>query len=222
MTEILLVRHAQASFGAADYDCLSDLGHQQARALGAALAAQGAARPAKIYLGRQRRHRQTLEGMAPALGLDPAEATEHAGLDEFDAAGLMKAHLGAAGLLAAVQGGRRTYFQALRDCVLAWQANEIAAPPESWQAFSERVAEARREMQAQGGSVLAVSSGGAISRIITAVMDAPAVQMIQLQLQMKNSAVSRLVGGRTALYLQAFNEMPHLRTAAEAHLLTYA
>ena len=37
-----LIRHAQASFGAADYDNLSDLGHRQSQALGAALKRQGA------------------------------------------------------------------------------------------------------------------------------------------------------------------------------------
>ena len=41
MSSILLVRHGQASFGAADYDNLSDVGHEQSRVLGAALAARG-------------------------------------------------------------------------------------------------------------------------------------------------------------------------------------
>ena len=34
MSELILVRHAQASFGEDDYDRLSVLGHQQARWLG--------------------------------------------------------------------------------------------------------------------------------------------------------------------------------------------
>lgn len=34
MSELYLVRHAQASFGAANYDQLSDLGHRQSRWLG--------------------------------------------------------------------------------------------------------------------------------------------------------------------------------------------
>jgi broad specificity phosphatase PhoE len=41
MRELVLLRHAQASFGAADYDVLSDLGHRQSLALGEALAMQG-------------------------------------------------------------------------------------------------------------------------------------------------------------------------------------
>ena len=38
MPSILLVRHAQASFGAADYDVLSERGHEQVTALVAGLA----------------------------------------------------------------------------------------------------------------------------------------------------------------------------------------
>lgn len=63
MVEIILIRHAQASFGAADYDVLSDLGHEQARALGRALKRQGV-EPDKVFTGAQRRHRETFKGDA--------------------------------------------------------------------------------------------------------------------------------------------------------------
>ncbi|GGE12434.1 Broad specificity phosphatase PhoE [Gemmobacter megaterium] len=222
MTGIMLVRHAQASFGAADYDRLSPLGHEQAAALGRALAARAAPRPVRVYRGRQRRHRETLEGMAPALGLDPAQAVLHPGLDEFDAKGLLGARFGPRGLPQTVREDRKQYFQILRDTVLAWQRDEIADPPESWTAFSDRVAQASAAMLAEDGPVLAVSSGGAISRMIVAALDAPAAQMIQLQLQMKNCAVSRLVGRTGALFLHSFNEAPHLATALDERLLTYA
>jgi broad specificity phosphatase PhoE len=35
MGQLYLIRHGQASFGAEDYDNLSELGHQQAQQLGA-------------------------------------------------------------------------------------------------------------------------------------------------------------------------------------------
>ncbi len=40
MSEFYLVRHGQASFGAKNYDKLSELGHQQARWLGEYLTAR--------------------------------------------------------------------------------------------------------------------------------------------------------------------------------------
>lgn len=222
MTQITLVRHAQASFGSADYDRLSELGHEQAQVLGQRLAARGGFRPLRIFTGRQRRHRETLEGMAGPLGLDAAAAVQHEGLDEFDAKGLLAAHFGAAGLPDEVRQDRKRYFRALRDTVLAWQRDEIAGPPEPWAAFSGRVARARADMAAEGGHVLAVSSGGAISRMIVDVLGAPPEQMILMQLQMKNCGLSHLVGGRSGLFLHSYNEAPHLQTPADDRLLTFA
>lgn len=222
MTRLMLIRHAQASFGAADYDRLSDLGHEQARALGRALADLGDPAPIRLYRGAQRRHAETLAGLAPGLGLDPDGAVIHEGLNEIDAKGLLAARFGPNGPPPGIRGDRRAYFRLLRDTVLAWQQGDLTDPPETWDAFSARVDDARRAMLAEGGPVLAVSSGGAISRMITQVMDAPAPQMIQLQLQMKNCAVTRLAGGRAGLFLHAFNETPHLRRADDARLLTYS
>ena len=50
MSSILLVRHGQASFGAADYDVLSPTGHEQSRVLGSALAARGVTADDRIGL----------------------------------------------------------------------------------------------------------------------------------------------------------------------------
>lgn len=221
MTEIVLVRHAQASFGAADYDRLSPLGHEQARALGESLAARGGLAPSRIYTGLLRRQRETLEGLAPALGLDLSDVVRHPGLDEFDGGGLMAARFGPAGLTEEVRRNRKLYFRTLRETVLAWQRDEIDNPPESWAAFSARVGEARAAMQEEGGTVLAVSSGGAIGRMIVDTIGAPPAQTILMQLQMKNCAVSRLVGGAT-LFLHSFNEAPFLKTPQDDRLLTYA
>ncbi|WP_147487773.1 histidine phosphatase family protein, partial [Burkholderia pseudomallei] len=69
MTELLLIRHAQASFDAADYDCLSPLGDEQSARLGAWMA-RGARRPALIATGTLRRHAQTADGCARAAGVD--------------------------------------------------------------------------------------------------------------------------------------------------------
>jgi broad specificity phosphatase PhoE len=222
MPEIMLVRHAQASFGKSDYDVLSELGHQQAFALGQSLAERATALPDKIYIGAQRRHRETLEGLAAGFCLDPSSAIVHEGLNEFNAGELIAARYGSDDLPADVRGDRRLYFRALRDVVLAWQRDEIDNPPESWRDFSSRVLRARDAMIAEKGRVLAVSSGGAISRMIVSVLDAPAPQMISLQLQMRNCAVSTLVGSANGMFLHAFNEVPYLRSQADERLMTYA
>ncbi|MBS8225456.1 histidine phosphatase family protein [Vannielia litorea] len=211
MPELILIRHAQASFGAADYDVLSDLGHAQSRALGIALARQGI-KPQAVYRGAMRRHRETLEGIATALDLP--EATVHDGLNEFDSKALLAAFGGG------VPSDRKAHFRRLREAVIAWQEGEVNEP-ESFAAFTARVMAAQTEMAAHDGPVLCVSSGGAICRMLAAAVSAPARTMIDLQLQMKNCAVSRILVTGSTTFLTGFNETPHIDAEA-AHMLTFS
>ncbi|WP_299356731.1 histidine phosphatase family protein [uncultured Shimia sp.] len=222
MSQMLhLVRHAQASFGAADYDNLSALGHRQSEALGTALRHQGV-RPDAVFIGAQKRHRQTWEGMAKGMGLQ-VKPTVLPGLNEFDFTGLLNARFADGGAPEGMHDDRRAHFRTLRDTVLMWQRNEINAPPETFAAFTDRVRKARAII---GGTdaktTLAVSSGGAIGRTIADVVDGPADQMIGLQLQVKNCAVARLVISRNGTWLNGFNETPHITAENEEEMLTYS
>ena len=80
MPTVLLVRHGQASFGAADYDVLSELGRRQADIVAASLADRGY-RAARLYSGTLRRQQETAAAFgavgAPALEVEPR-------WDEFD------------------------------------------------------------------------------------------------------------------------------------------
>ena len=62
MGELYLIRHAQASFGAKNYDKLSKLGYEQSIALGKALSEQGVM-PDVWVRGDMRRHCETAEGI---------------------------------------------------------------------------------------------------------------------------------------------------------------
>ena len=225
MPAVALLRHAQASFGAADYDVLSPLGHEQARAAGRALAAQGM-RPVRLFTGSQRRHRETLEGVGEGLGLDAGRAEVHPGLDEFDFRGLLDARFREGGAPEGMHEDRRAHLRALQDTLLAWQRDEIDRPPERFADFAARVRDARDAMvdaaAGSGADVLAVSSGGPIGETVRSVLDAPAGQMIALQLQLRNCGLSRLAVARTGLFLSGFNETPHIDAANEARLLTYS
>ena len=216
-----LVRHAQASFGAADYDNLSPLGHRQSEALGAAMAHQGI-RPDRVFIGAQKRHRQTWEGMAKGLGCD-LEPTVLPGFNEFDFKGLLDARFASEPAPEGVHSDRRTHFRKLRETVLMWQRDEIDNPPERFADFAARVREARAIVAASGAeSPVAVSSGGAIGQSVAEVMEAPADQMIALQLQVKNCAVARFVIASSGTWLHGFNETPHIDAANAAEMLTYS
>src|SRR4051812_6552642 len=89
MGTLYLVRHGQASFGADDYDNLSDLGHRQSVRLGESFAHQGV-RFDGLIAGTLRRHKQTLAGILQ--GMD--QAGEHLawdGLNEYDSEAVIAA-----------------------------------------------------------------------------------------------------------------------------------
>jgi broad specificity phosphatase PhoE len=231
-TTLYLIRHGQASFGAADYDRLSPLGHQQAQALGRALHLQGVT-PDAVFLGDMRRHRETMDGIADGMNQAAGGGTDHAftptvipGLNEFDFAGLINARFASPDtedMPADIHQDRRKYFAIMRDCVLEWQRGEIVNPPETWPDFTARVRAAREEITASGAkSALAVSSGGPIGQSISEVMQAPADAMIRLQLQVINCSVSRLILTPSTTHLHGFNEVPHINATNSAQMLTYS
>jgi broad specificity phosphatase PhoE len=221
MAELWLIRHAQASFGAADYDKLSDLGHAQSRALGLALKALGA-RPDAVFIGGQRRHRETWEGINTALGFPTAPGILP-GFNEFDFAGLLNARYRGQERPRDLHTDRKLHFKMLRETVLEWQTGAIIDPPEPYATFAARVRDARAQATAGGKEqVIVVTSGGAIGQTVAEVMGAPADAMIRLQLQIKNCSVSRIVVTPRGEHLGSFNETPHITAANVADMLTYS
>ncbi|NJL14585.1 MAG: histidine phosphatase family protein [Microscillaceae bacterium] len=95
MATIYLIRHGQASFMEANYDVLSERGHQQALHLGNYLAARGLHFEA-TYRGTLQRHEATCAGVAQAYSQAQKsfpEAQVHAGLNEHQAAEIHYRHL---------------------------------------------------------------------------------------------------------------------------------
>ncbi len=91
MGRLYLVRHGQASFGAADYDNLSELGRRQAVRLGQYFRENDQSFDA-VFTGTLRRHGQTWAGIAE--GLRPEHALpviERASLNEYDPAAIIRA-----------------------------------------------------------------------------------------------------------------------------------
>lgn len=212
MGELRLVRHAQASFGADDYDRLSDLGRRQSRLLGERLAASGF-RPGRVVLGTLRRHAETLGEIAAAYaaaGLPLPDPAEHPGWNEYDADALMRAHAPELSRGKA-SGDRRAHFRALGEALALWQADRLAGA-ERWADFETRTAAAvAAALDAPPeGPVLAVTSGGVIGQVAAAALQAGGAAMIRLHMQARNAGWSRFAGRPGRLWLVSFNEAPHL------------
>lgn len=223
MGTLYLVRHGQASFGAANYDQLSAQGAVQAQRLGAFWRAHGQRFDA-VFSGTLQRHAQTLDGIAQALG-DVPEARRLTSLDEYDSAALIRAIAPDAVHQVQTPEGFRAYFRLLCDALAQWMAGTISPEgmPE-WQDFSAGLRALLDEVHRarQGQQVLVVSSGGPISTAIAQVLGVTPEAGIALNMRLRNSSVSELGVGRRRLMLQTFNTVAHLSAPEDAGLLTYA
>lgn len=225
MGTLYLVRHGQASFGSDDYDRLSALGVRQCEHLGSYLHAR-VRRFDGVLRGSLLRHRQSLDAIASRLpGLPPA--LEWPGLNEYDGDALVRAardldrHPLPSGDTPEV---RRQHFRALRDGLGAWMSGRLQPPGmASWADFVAGVTGALDHVRANfDGDVLLVSSGGPIATAVAQVLDAPPSAVIDLNLRMRNSALTEFVftPGRHAL--QTFNTLPHLDAPELAALVSFA
>ncbi|MBD2859615.1 histidine phosphatase family protein [Spongiibacter sp. KMU-158] len=218
MSEILIVRHGQASFGTDDYDRLSETGWQQSRVLGAFLAEAGYQFDA-CFTGDMRRHRETLSGISESFAELPV-ATELPGLNEYDFHTMVSSYGRLVGEIID-QRDPRIFYQALRQAMLAWSRGELSDIPESWDSFEQRVQSTLSAIAEPQGRVLVVTSGGASSAILRTVLGVDVATMIELNLQARNTAVSYYFCKNGRFKLNSFNTVSHLDNPQYRNLITY-
>lgn len=221
MGTVTFVRHGQASFGSADYDRLSPLGERQCQALGEYFAQRGRRFDA-VMRGTLRRHRQSLEAIGRGLPGLPA-ALEWPGLDEYDGEALVRALVGELPQVDTREGYKK-HFRLLRDALAAWMEGRIApAGMPAWPEFRAGVTSALEHVRDHlEGDVLVVSSGGPISTAVAHVLDAPGSAMIELNMRLRNSALTEFVGTRAGHALSSFNGVPHLDLPGRDEWITWA
>lgn len=212
--ELWLVRHGQAAFASDDYDRLTELGWQQARWLGAHLAENGIAFD-RIAAGTLRRQQETAQALTEHIG-GSVETVE--GLEEYDA----KTILARAGFRDRDPDvSRREHFQRLRGLLIAW-SEDRAEGSETWAAFRARVTAAIGRLTEGEGRVIAAASGGSISMALATVLDLPPAQMVDWNMQVRNTGITRLIFARDRVYFNMFNAVPHLERPDRRHAETYS
>lgn len=219
MTEILVVRHGQASFGTDDYDRLSDIGWEQSRLLGEYFSQRGMRFDA-IYTGTLRRQRETLAGITQALPAQPT-AEELSGLNEFDFHALVSAYRELHPDESIDVANAREFYGCLRNALLAWNRGELKGVAENWEGFENRVANTLEHISHPSGRILVVTSGGPISALVREILGLSVEQMVNLNLQAINTGITRYYGKPGRLRLNMFNAVPHLERPQDSHLVTY-
>ncbi|GAA4031284.1 histidine phosphatase family protein [Actimicrobium antarcticum] len=234
MGQIYLVRHGQASFGAANYDLLSELGVQQARLLGEWYAErrQGFSR---VLTGGMNRHRQTAVACLGALPRNLRKEGDwetDAGFAEYDHAEIFARyrpefadHAVLADFLRGSEYPRQAFQSLFEAATARWMGGEHDADyTESWPAFQSRcVAALQRVLMAPGTAqtVIIFTSGGTIATLCQHVLDLPDPKVFALNWTLANVGVTKLLysGGRVSLsYL---NNYSHLESGGIPGLVTY-
>ncbi len=223
MGTLYLVRHGQASFGAEDYDNLSDLGHMQSLRLGEYFGNHDIHFDGLIA-GTLRRHKQTLEDLLKGMN----RAGDHLsweGLNEYDSEAV----------IATVHPHKlqkptspemyRHHFRLLRDGLAQWMAGVVSPRGmPSYIDFVAGVAGALDHVRANhyGQKVLIVTSGGPISTAVGHVLGTSPETTIDLNLRIRNTSITEFAFTPKRHMLVSYNAIPHLEERAYADWITYA
>lgn len=225
MSRILLVRHGQASFGAADYDNLSPTGHEQSRLLGRALAARGVAAD-MVVAGEMKRHAQTAAAVLDGSGWS-ADVVVDAGWNEFDHVQVLSVH----DRPTTVEGetDKAAFQRWFTDATMRWTSGEHATSyDESFDDFTSRVGAAMARLVdalPRSGTAVVLTSGGPIAWAAAALLADDKAARTDLWLRFNpvsiNTGVSTVVCGASGTTLVSFNAHDHLFGHGTPDLLTY-
>jgi broad specificity phosphatase PhoE len=218
MGAIYLVRHGQASFGAADYDLLSPNGFSQSTVAGAELARREAVF-SQARVGSMARQRDTASTVLKGLG-SALVAKEDPRWNEYDHVDIATHHAGGA-----EQGeDSRAYQAALDGALTAWIAAGSGGPcAETWPAFRDRVRGALEDLAGElgkGRNAVVFTSGGVIATLCGILLGIPEIGLVKLNRVTVNGGITKLVSGRGGLTLLSFNEHGHFE-GENSSLLTY-
>ena len=207
MPVVLLVRHGQASFGADDYDVLSELGRRQSERVGAELTRRGLRAPVAVS-GGLRRQQDTARLALPDVAVQVDRRW-----DEYDHLGLLERYPSGG-----TSDGSSRGLQVLLDAALrAW----VDDPDGGWADFAGGAADALRDLVAglgAGRDAVVFTSGGVVAAVCAGLLGVGAAGVVALNRVTVNGGVTKLVVGRAGVSLVAFNDHAHFEAT---QLLTY-
>ncbi len=221
MGTLYLVRHGQASFGSDDYDRLSELGRRQCLRLGEWFRARGVVFEAALA-GTLRRQNESLQAIAAGLGT-PLEPLVRPGLDEYDSHALIRCVSPEALRKPATADEVRQHFRLLREGLARWM--DASAEPEGMPSYADFVAGVNAALDhvrtRHAGDVLLVSSGGPIATAVGQVLGMAPAATIDLNMRIRNSALTEFVVTPRRHQLLSYNGVPHLDGPDRAAWVTY-
>jgi len=235
MSEIYLIRHGQASFGGENYDRLSPLGVRQAKAVGRHLAGLGRSFDA-LYSGRLERQEKTAMALVEYYaghGLAVPDLVFSDAFNEYDSTAVWESQIrqlieeepAIAGVLNDVYSDRKAFQRIFSKVMYRWVSGESDRPGiQRWKDYRRQVQQGLREIMRRHGSKkrLAVfTSGGPICIAVQTALDLSDRKAIELNWQIMNASVTRLLYNSQGLALSVFNDVTHLEMAGGKGLISY-
>lgn len=227
MASLYLIRHGQASFGAENYDSLSDLGKDQCHRLGVWWRERGHA-PARVLVGPMVRHRESADAFAEGFA-QPLEMVTLDGLAEFDHENVLEVYRPdfadkrvMANFLATTPRPRQAFHHIFTDAVSRWHDGRFDGEyNESWPHFRARVLDAFDRLRSDGGDALVFTSGGVVSVMVQKVLGLTDANCFAINATIHNSSVTRMLYRPEETSLHSLNSTAHLEIYNDASLLTY-
>ena len=222
MGTLYLVRHGQASFGADDYDQLSELGQRQSHRLGAYFRERGLSFEA-VITGSLKRQQQTWRGIAEGLGQAELQHLEWPGLNEYDSHAVIQAIHPEPLAKPDTPALYKHHFGLLRKGLQAWMRGQTQPQGmPSYSDFVSGVTSALAHVQTHhSGDVLLVSSGGPIATAVGHVLQTPPEVTIEINMRIRNSAVCEIHYNAKRLSLVSHNTVSHLDGPGYQDWVTY-
>jgi len=234
MSRLLYIRHAQASYGAADYDQLSEKGYEQASILGRHLVQSGVELH-NIYVGPLKRQNQTLEKVREAYQDAGQNLPDHTTLKELEE------HRGPDILKSAMGNIKED-----DDLIKAWDEERIQDPslnvknglliferamtlwatgglskyqPDhylDWSSFRRQVKEGYDEVMSrhrddQGRTIALFTSGGTISASVGHILGMQHDKdIIGMNGIVQNTSITEFLFKGSRITMKRFNDVSHL------------
>ncbi len=229
MSKLYFFRHAQASYGAANYDQLSPKGEEQSAILGEYLVEKNYQFD-KIFVGPLERQKQTFEIVSNIYKKNNKTLPNPIsveGLREHRGPGAMRKYLPE--LLKTNPQIKKWYAEIeenpklmKRNSLLTfqyfmdeWSLGNIVVPDvQSWAEFRAAVKGGLvtiLENTGKGETIAAFSSGGTISAITAEALNIQDERMVSnMNFSVRNTSFTSFLFSKNQFNLLSFNELPHL------------
>ena len=236
MGSIYLIRHGQASFGAEDYDNLSELGSKQSHMLGQHFSNIGLNFD-KVYTGAMRRHQQTADACLQAMALkdgklQSAETTTLNDFNEYDHEQVFqvfrpefKDKTKLTKFLASQANPQKAFHTLFTQAVDRWASGQFDNEyTETWSEFKARCKRGldTTSKNADPSQQIAVfTSGGPISSNIQQHLNIPDTHIQTINWSMVNCSITHFLYNSKGVSLSYYNNYSHLESSINSPFITY-